>query len=369
MVRVLSSYEATSVTFPKPLVSIVVPHFNSNFYEKTFPSSIMQTRYSNFELIIVDDLSTDSSLEKIREIYGNDGRIRIVRNLSRMGPAATRNKGIQLARGDFVAFIETDMEVDPSWITEVIELFKVAQSDVGAIQCKVIDINNRKVMQAYGIKIIPQTGCVVSIGMGEPPERYNTIDDVCSGAVGLIVKRPVLEAVRGFDESLVHNIDDVDLAWRIWISGKRIVTCPNAIVYHWTGKPKAMRAKALSSFSSEFHFNKLPFVLVKNYELRNILRYLPTCFLFLLARCTSNLLRGDPTTAKAFAKAMTWGLANLNQIIVNRAEVQQSRQFSDRFLFARIFAEGNLILHILRNLQIKRLVERGMFSQKPLGFS
>jgi GT2 family glycosyltransferase len=349
----------------EPLVSIIIPHFNSDIHKTRFLTSIAETSYPNFEIIIVDDVSTDSSLTWIQERYAKDRRIMISRNRSHVGPAASRNNGIRLARGDFLAFVETDMEVDPHWIGEAMNLFREVPLDVGGVQCKVLDLNNRDVLQAYGIKIVPQTGCVVSRGMGEPANRYDTVDEVCSGAVGLIVRKSTLEAVNGFDESLVHNIDDVDLAWRIWISGWRIVTCPTAIVYHWTAKPTIIRAKTMSSSSSEFHFNKLPFVLVKNYEVKNVLRYLPTCFLFLVTRSLLNLIKGNPTTAIGFVRATAWGLTNLQQIILNRSRVQETRKFGDDILFSRIFERGNLFEQLGRDLETKRLVRSGIFGTKP----
>jgi GT2 family glycosyltransferase len=353
-----------STDVDEPLVSIVVPHFNSNAYSLVFPSSIARTSYSNFELVIVDDVSTDSSVERIIQEFSSDERIRIARNAAHIGPAASRNEGIRLARGEFIAFVETDMEVDPRWITEAMKLFRNSPSDVAGIQCKVADINNKRVLQAYGISIIPQTGCVVSRGMGDLSDRHNAIEEVSSGAVGLIVRKSALETIRGFDECLVHNIDDVDLGWRIWISGSRIVTCPTAIVYHWTAKPSAIRAQAMSSFLSEFHFNKLPFVLAKNYEVNNMLKYLPTCGLFLLIRSVLNLSRGNPTTFKAFFLATKWELANLRRLISNRSRVQGTRKFRDEFLFSKIFVRGNLVSQFWRDVQVKRLVRSGIFNSE-----
>jgi GT2 family glycosyltransferase len=353
-----------STTVDESLVSIVVPHFNSNPYSSVFPSSIAKTSYRNFELIIVDDLSTDSSVERITQKFFSDERIRIIRNRVHLGPAASRNEGIRRARGDFIAFIETDMEVDPHWLTEAMKLFRNAQPDVGGIQCKVADINNKRVLQAYGIKIIPQTGCVVSRGMGDPSDRHNTIDEVSSGAVGLVARKSTLEAVRGFDESLVHNIDDVDLGWRIWISGCRIVTCPTAVVYHWTAKPSTIRAISMNSLLSEFHFNKLPFVLAKNYEIGNMLKYLPTCVLFLVTRSLLNLSRGNPTTFKAFVLAFKWELSHLRQLISDRSRVQRTRKFNDDFLFSRIFERGNLFYQFRRDAEVKRLVRSGIFGSE-----
>lgn len=96
------------------LVSIITPSYNSAKYiGKTIDSVISQT-YKNWELIIIDDCSTDSSVEIIKDYENKDNRIKLIQLKENSGAAVARNTGIQLARGRFIAFLDSD----DSWLPE-----------------------------------------------------------------------------------------------------------------------------------------------------------------------------------------------------------------------------------------------------------
>lgn len=92
----------------EPLVSIVTPVYNAqNYLEETILSVINQT-YSNWELLLIDDCSTDNSYEIIEKYLKKDKRIRYLKNDKNSGPAITRNKGIKEAKGEYIAFLDSD---------------------------------------------------------------------------------------------------------------------------------------------------------------------------------------------------------------------------------------------------------------------
>ena len=90
----------------EPLVSVIMPVYNScDYLQKSISSVLMQT-YKNLELIIIDDCSTDNSMDLINNI--NDKRIKIIKNKSNMGAAFSRNIGIENAKGKYIAFLDSD---------------------------------------------------------------------------------------------------------------------------------------------------------------------------------------------------------------------------------------------------------------------
>ncbi len=92
----------------QPLVSIVTPLYNAErFIEEMIDSVIGQT-YSNWELIIIDDASTDRSFELVKAKVRNELRIRLYQFQENKGAAAARNKGIQQAKGKYLAFLDSD---------------------------------------------------------------------------------------------------------------------------------------------------------------------------------------------------------------------------------------------------------------------
>ncbi len=113
---------------PHPLVSIITPSYNSaKFIAETIDSVRAQT-FKNWELIIVDDCSTDGSVEIIKKYQKQDKRIRLEVLLVNSGPAVARNRGIELAQGRYIAFIDSD----DRWLPEKLEKQIAFMQETGA---------------------------------------------------------------------------------------------------------------------------------------------------------------------------------------------------------------------------------------------
>lgn len=101
----------------KPLVSVVMPTYNCQRYIESAIRSVMNQSYSDWELIVVDDLSDDSTSALVQRLSDIDKRIRLVKNESNMGAAQSRNRGLELSVGDYVAFLDSD----DIWCSEKLE--------------------------------------------------------------------------------------------------------------------------------------------------------------------------------------------------------------------------------------------------------
>src|SRR5262245_19762108 len=89
-----------------PKVSVVIAVYNREKYVRSAVDSILSQTFSDFELLVIDDGSTDGSIAVVQS--HSDPRIRLIRNHTNFGVSATRNKGIQLARGEYLAFLDSD---------------------------------------------------------------------------------------------------------------------------------------------------------------------------------------------------------------------------------------------------------------------
>ena len=121
-----------------PLVSVIIPTYNSaKFLSRTIESVLAQT-YRNFELIIVDDVSTDDTVSIIRSFAEKDSRIScMVLDANSGGPARPTNKGLAVAKGDFIAFLDHDDEWLPEKLQEQVSFLQSASKDIGAVVCDV----------------------------------------------------------------------------------------------------------------------------------------------------------------------------------------------------------------------------------------
>lgn len=111
-------------------VSVIIPLYNAKDYFKFTVDSILNQTHKNIEVVIVDDCSTDGSLELCRELYGQDERIRIIQQPQNMGPGAARNTGIRSASGEYVVFCDSDDALLPDTLQNMFEVAEKFNADV-----------------------------------------------------------------------------------------------------------------------------------------------------------------------------------------------------------------------------------------------
>ncbi|GAA4310029.1 glycosyltransferase family 2 protein [Pontixanthobacter gangjinensis] len=104
------------------LVSVIMPAYNSEAFIAEAIRSVIQQTYPDWELLIIDDASTDATKKIIRKLYQDDNRIRLLENSENRGTHYTRNKGIKAAQGDFIAFLDADDLWKPEKLKKQLEL-------------------------------------------------------------------------------------------------------------------------------------------------------------------------------------------------------------------------------------------------------
>lgn len=108
----------TSQSSPTHLVSVIVPVYNSAGYLRTTLTSICNQTYSNLEILLIDDGSTDESLEICRNLASQDARVRVFHH-DNCGASMTRNKGIEKATGEYIMFVDSD-DIISSYCVEIL---------------------------------------------------------------------------------------------------------------------------------------------------------------------------------------------------------------------------------------------------------
>jgi glycosyltransferase involved in cell wall biosynthesis len=138
----------------EPLVSIITASYNSEKTIKDTIESVIGQHYRNWELIIVDDGSTDHSVELIAKIISTDDRIRLLKNAEGRGPAAARNLALTRAGGKYIAFIDSDDIWRPNFLTTSVALLERERLPLVISSYKRISEDGRN---SFGDFIVPRT--------------------------------------------------------------------------------------------------------------------------------------------------------------------------------------------------------------------
>lgn len=207
----------------KPFVTIMIPAHNEEYVIANTVENVLQLDYPNFEIIVIDDRSsdnTDAVIRKLEEKY--DKVTALVRDKDAFpGKSAVLNDAFKIAKGDAVLVFDADATVEPDFLNKLIPLLEPA--DVGAVQA-------RKIIRNKDFNFL--TRC---------QNNEYTLDtnfqvgrDAVKGAVelrgnGELIKREALKDINGWNNYTIT--DDLDMSTRLHIKGWDIRFCPDACVY------------------------------------------------------------------------------------------------------------------------------------------
>jgi len=259
-------------------VSIIIPNWNGIKFIQVCLDSVLRSEYRPFEVIVVDNGSSDGSREVVESYLeqdageirqGNVPVVRLVRLKKNRGFARACNEGINVARGEYFILLNNDVEVTSGWLSALVEGME-RHPECGMGTSKMVQYDNRRQIYNTG-DLFKVWGTGGARGFGELDHgQYETEEYVYGACAGAgIYRRTLFEKIGLFDEKFFIFAEDVDLNLRAAQKGFRCVYIPKAVVYHW--------GTATVGFNSNRHVflflrNNL-FVLVKNYSLREFLTY------------------------------------------------------------------------------------------------
>jgi glycosyltransferase involved in cell wall biosynthesis len=194
-----------------PAVSIVVPCFNGARFLDALMTSLARQTFCDFEIIIVDDGSTDE--ETPRKLAGLRDRARVIHQDNR-GPSAARNTGARAAHADMLLMLDCDDTIESDFLAETVPLLQAAPADVGMV------FTHLRLVGA-------ETGLV--------SRYFNRFDLLFTNTLssGLILRKDAWRAVGGYDESMRDGYEDWDFSLRLASAGYRGIEVPKPLyVYH-----------------------------------------------------------------------------------------------------------------------------------------
>lgn len=319
-----------------PLVSIVIVTYNNKQFIKRCLKSLLATNYPNFEIIVVDNGSKDGTSECVEQMAKSNSHIRIIKNSKNVGHAEGCNIGVKNSKGEIVAFIDSDTSFEPDWLDKVVKVLNTHPS-VGVIQSILISMRDKTKIDGSG-------GVIDYCGIEQPrplvwkgKENVKCIADIFyAKSAAMIARKKLIHDVGFFDPTFFVYGDDADICWRIRLRGYDIALVLDSVVYHAGGGTMGQK---LSPFSA-FHWRKNHITtFLKNYEVKNVLKYLTLYLVFLTAHGIYKILQGEYRIAIAYIKAILWNLKNLKHIYSKRLAVQR---------FLRKVSDNEIKRHMVR---------------------
>ena len=136
-------------------VSIITPLYNAERYVSDTINSVVNQSYENWEMILVDDCSSDQSASIVEKIQEQDARIRLLKNQTNIGPGASRNKAIDQATGDIIAFLDSDDIWHPEKLSKHLGFMEDNSSVFSHTSYGFIDEDGRKIKSTFHVSNKP----------------------------------------------------------------------------------------------------------------------------------------------------------------------------------------------------------------------
>jgi len=311
-----------------PLVSVIVVNYNGKKYIRECLNSLLDQKYPNFEIIVVDNASTDNSPEIIKKEFP---QIKLIINNKNLGFAAGNNVGIKKAEGELIALFNPDAIAEPNWLSELVNAFN-SSLDVGIAGGIVYYYEPKDVVWAAGGKIDIFTGVSWHIYQGEKINSKNlkTTDDIdYIPGCALVIRKNLLEKINLLDEEYFLYTDDLDLGFQIKRLGYRCLFVPTAVVYHavsysWKGK---------SLFGYSHHVRSRLYFYFKHFPIPFLITSL--FFYTLISTFFELLLFRRPLSYFTIKiKVLMNILKNIHKIVEKRRELKKNGNFRGKI---RIF--------------------------------
>ena len=211
-----------------PLVSIIILNYNAGNLLLNCVDSVFKSTYPNFEVLVVDNISTDNSHIVCKKKFE---KIHLIENKENLGYCEGNNVGIRNANGEFVVILNPDTIVEPNWLNHLMSAYN--EFGEGLYQPKFFSLNEKHVLQStgnmlhiFGFGFAKDKG-KIDDEKTESVEKINYASGTC-----LFTSKIVLDKIGLLDPFLFLYHDDLDLGWRAAHIGINSFYVPKSIIYH-----------------------------------------------------------------------------------------------------------------------------------------
>ena len=318
-----------------PKVSIIIVNYNGKELLQKCLDSLLKVNYDNFEIILVDNNSTDGTVEFITKNYPS---LIIIKLDSNKGFAEPNNVAAKISKGKYLLFLNNDTVVTPNFISEIV---KVMETDKKIAICQSLLLKPDGSVDSSG-DFIDHLGVVYN-----SKTKIDEIREVSSArGASMLVRSDIFEKLDGFDQKFFVTFEDVDLCWRSWILGYRVLIIPTSIVYHEGG----ITIKKIKSEIAFHGFKNQLAMKITNFEpilaMRNMVLFFGIYGIRELKIWLDYTISGSTKLSsteyedniapkpsfKVIAKSIFWILSNYGYLLKKQRTINKNRVYSTTIL-------------------------------------
>jgi GT2 family glycosyltransferase len=322
---------ALTIPTPHPFVSIIILNFNGADLTVPCLESLRTITYPNYELLVVDNGSTDDSMAVLSKIPW----IRLVRIEKNCGSSGGYNVGLEHSKGEFILMMNNDMIGNPEFVS-ALSGYLVDHPHVGLVQGKMVLPRFGGVLEMCG-SYATAFGLQYHHGYYKPDgPKYQRSYPVFSGkGACLMFRREIIAKAGGyfFNPDFFCYYEEADLCHRAWLAGYETHFVPSPPIQHLAGVTIARSERA--GFGIHYFLRNMLFSLLCTLQPGWLLRIIPVFVSALVISMIAAFVAGRSAIAKAHWDALTYNLLNIKKIRAQRRRIQPIRKWSDSLIFAK----------------------------------
>ncbi|MBP9000730.1 MAG: glycosyltransferase family 2 protein [Lachnospiraceae bacterium] len=318
------------------LTSVVIPNYNGIRYLKNCLLSLQKCEGEDFEVIVVDNGSTDGSDLLPDSLKLN---VRLIKLNENTGFAHAVNVGIREAKGEYVILLNNDTEVESGFVRKLTEALKKNRKAFSA-SAMMVDMNNREVLDGAG-DYYCALGWAFAYGKGKKTEECDKSRKIFSSCAGAcIYDKAKLEITGLFDELHFAYLEDVDLGYRARIAGFDNIYEPAAVVYH---AGSGFSGSRYNEFKIKLSSRNSVYLILKNMPILQLVINLPFIVFGYLIKTLFFVLKG-------YGKVYLKGLLDGFKLYFSKEGHKNKVRFKLSNLKNYFVIEIELLVNIFRRL-------------------
>lgn len=303
------------------MISVIIPNYNNVHYLYDCVNSLLIQTYKNFEVIIVDNGSTDESIEVLKTLKSNCRNLRVIELDKNYGFAFAVNRGIEISKGEYVVLINNDTLLDRDFLFHLVTFLK-EKENVFSCSSKMIQFYDRKKIDDAG-DYYTIFGWQYKRGNNFPVRRYSKPYEIISSCGGgAIYDKKILLEIGCFDEDFFAYLEDVDLGLRAVIRGYKNLYCPAAKILH---VGSASTGSKYNDFKVKLTARNSIYLLYKNMPLPLFIINSPFIILGYIIKFIFFSCKG---LGQVYIEGIKEGLMTLRKFKQKRRENMQKRRIS-----------------------------------------